>query len=674
MFDFSLRNRVSNMVWTTSNKYSTNVRMAGANSYTDTSDVTIADVDVLVHAGMDYDEAVDTSLYAAAHEGAHVKCSNIEPLKKLLENGSKKGADVDLLNGIVQVTEDYRVDYTITKDRPGYDDLRNGSMRGFVKLFGSKRSGNVVADTTKAISAWTYGIDMRKLSIEWKSDLDWSKIEEIGNTIIDKAKKAKSSKDSAKIAESLYDKHFTYSKSGKEKKKDPNGEGDRDGGSESNESDDGNGDSNNSDTTENENKDNKGSDSKENENNESGNGDGNDDGESQDEQDENEDENGDGVGNGSNPLTSEQAKELAQKSNTMDNMLDEKGKSKIERGQSNKNYNKQLSDNTKDIIDREKKYMQGIEGKCLWSKEKWEQIERAVCKDVHAGTGTLYTKGYINYKNEYDYNNRKTIIASEHLQEKAIQLSKKLQEDMRNAKDEDCIVSDNGSIVANKVFRATKTNDNHVFSKKTYNDVGGYVVDLLLDGSGSQNGRQDTIRRQAFIIARACSIAGIPCRVTSYQWDGTLDLKFQFRDFDDPQINDEDTFLFSASYSNRDGLSLLVSAYELMERPEENKIMIVLSDGSPAGNSKSIIDGLHSYNSLPTVWNGKEVSGVLDTAMVVRNIRKKGVALMGIYVGGEYRVEDEKTMYGNDFAYIKDMKTFLPKVVEYLHKHILKFS
>lgn len=468
----------------------------------------------------------------------------------------------------------------------------------------------------------------------------------------------------------MYDKHFTYSKSGKEKKKDPNGEGDRDGGSESNESDDGNGDSNNSDTTENENKDNKGSDSKENENNESENGDGNGDGESQD-------ENGDGVGNGSNPLTSEQAKELAQKSNTMDNMLDEKGKSKIERGQSNKNLNKQLSDSTKDIIDYEKKHQQVIEGKCLWSKEKWEQIERAVCKDVHAGTGTLYTRASKNYRNENDYDHRKTIIASEHLQEQAIQLSKRLQEDMRNAKDEDCIVSDNGSIVANKVFRATKTNDNHVFSKKTYNDVGGYVVDLLLDGSGSQGGRQHTIRRQAFIIARACSIAGIPCRVTSYQWDGTLDLKFQFRDFDDPQINDEDTFLFSSSYANRDGLSLLISAYELMERPEENKIMIVLSDGSPVGNGGSVIvnaGGLNQYNSLPTWWNGKEVSGVLDTAMVVRNIRKKGVALMGIYVGGEYRVEDEKTMYGNDFAYIKDMKTFLPKVVEYLHKQILKFS
>lgn len=671
MFDFNLKNRVSNMVWTTSNKYSANVRMVGANSYTDTSDVTIADVDVLVNAGMDYDEAVDTSLYAAAHEGAHVKCSDIEPLKKLLENGSKKGADVNLLNGIVQVTEDYRVDYTITKDRPGYDDLRNGSMRGFVKLFGSRRSGNVVADTTKAISAWTYGIDMRNLGKEWKSDLDWSKIEEIGNTIIDEAKKAKSSKDSAKIAESLYDKHFTYSKSGKEKKeKDPNGEGDRDGDSESNESDNGNGDSNNSDTTENENKGNKGSDSKENENNESGNS-GNKDGESQD-------ENGDGVGNGSNPLTSEQAEELAQKSNTMDNMLDEKGKSKIERGQSNKNYNKQLSNSTKDIIDQWKKYMQSIEGKCLWSKEKWEQIERAVCKDVHAGTGTLYRKAYINYRNKDDYDNRKIIISSEHLQEQAIQLSKKLQEDMRNAKDEDCIVSDNGSIVANKVFRATKTNDNNVFSKKTYNDVGGYVVDLLLDGSGSQNGRQSTIRRQAFIIARACSIAGIPCRVTAYQWDGKLDLKLQLRDFDDPQINDEDTFLFSSSYSNRDGLSLLVSAYELMERPEENKIMIVLSDGSPAGNGHDLTivnaGGLNAYGSVPVVWNGKEVSGVLDTAMVVRNIRKKRVALMGIYVGGEYRLKDEKTMYGNDFAYIKDMKTFLPKVVEYLHKQILKFS
>lgn len=665
MFDFNLKNRVSNMVWTTSNKYSANVRMVGANSYTDTSDVTIADVDVLVDAGMDYDEAVDTSLYAAAHEGAHVKLSEIEPLQKLLEKGSKKGADVELLNGILQITEDYRVDYTITKDRPGYDDLRNGSMRGFIKLFGSKRSGDVVADTTKAISAWTYGIDMRKLSKEWESDLDWSKIEEIGNTIIDKAKKAKSSKDSAKIAESLYDKHFTYSENGKEKKKAPNGEGDRDRGSESNESGGGDGDSNNGDTTENENKDNKGSDSKENENNESGNGDGNGDGV------------GDGVSNESNPLTSEQAKELAQKSNTMDSMLDDTGKHKIKRGQKNKNYNKQINNSVKDTIDQNKNIQQRIEGKCLWSKEKWEQIEHAVCKDVHAGTGTLYIRASKNYRNEKDYDNRKTIIASEHLQEQAIQLSKKLQEDMRNAKDEDCIVSDNGSIVANKVFRATKTNDNNVFSKKTYNDVGGYVVDLLLDGSGSQGSRQNIIRRQAFIIARACSIAGIPCRVTSYQWDGTLDLKFQFRDFDDPQINDEDTFLFSASNSNRDGLSLLVSAYELMERPEENKIMVVLSDGCPAGSGGSIIanaGGLYTYHSLPATWNGKEVSGVSDTAMVVRNIRKKGVALMGIYVGDSYRLEDEKTMYGNDFAYIKNMRTFLPKVVEYLHKQILKFS
>lgn len=626
MFDsFRIGNRIKNMVWNTSENYSTGVRIAGANSYTDTSDVNIADVQVLTEAGMSYDEAVNASLYAAAHEGAHVKCSDMEPLKKLLQENAKKGADTDILNGIVQVTEDYRVDYTVTKKRPGYDDLRHDSMEGFVSLFGKKRSGNIKADTTKAISAWTYGIDMRELDNVWEQDLDWDMIEEVGNDIMERAKKAKSSKDSADIAEDLYSKHFTYN-SGNQPQGESENEDDED------EDEEGNGHGENG-------------------------------------------ESGEGVDSGEE-LSDKEVEDLLNKG-TLSNMMDEKGKDSIKKGQNIKSAGVGFETNAKHDLESLKNHYTDRMGKCLWSKEKWEQIERAVCKDIHAGTGLLYLKQPLCFDNRSDYNDRNAIIAREGLQGKALQLAKKLQEDMRNARDEDAYSADNGNVVANKVYRATKVNDNHVFSKKTFNDVGGYVVDLLIDASGSQDGRAESIRRQAFIIARACSIAKIPCRVTSYNWEGLIDFKWQYRDFDDKMSEDTEVFRYLPDHANRDGLSLLVSAYELMERPEENKIMIVLSDGSPAGKAQDIVKdlgGMRSYGVHEHDYNGRSTSGVLDTAQTVHNIRSKGIALMGIYVGYDCNLPQEKIMYGNDFAYVPTMDTFVPKVVEYLHKQILKFN
>jgi hypothetical protein len=652
MFDsFRIGNRIKNMVWNTSENYSTGVKIAGANSYTDTSDVNIADVQVLTEAGMSYDEAVNASLYAAAHEGAHVKCSQMEPLKKLLQENAKKGADTDILNGIVQVTEDYRVDYTVTKKRPGYDDLRHDSMKGFVSLFGKTRSGNIKADTTKAISAWTYGIDMRELDNVWEQDLDWDMIEEVGNDIMKRAKKAKSSKDSADIAEDLYSKHFTY-KSGNQ----PQGDGENEDDEDEDEEGNGQGESGEN-----------GESSESSENGESGNSE-------SDESDES-GNNGEGVDSGEE-LSDKEVEDLLNKG-TLSNMMDEKGKDSIKKGQNIKSAGVGFETNAKEDLKSLKSYYTRTCGGCLWSKEKWEQIERAVCKDVHAGTGLLYLKQPIVFDNRCDYNDRKAIIAREGLQGKALQLAKKLQEDMRNAMDEDAYSADNGNVVANKVYRATKVNDNHVFSKKTFNDVGGYVVDLLIDASGSQDSRAESIRRQAFIIARACSIAKIPCRVTSYNWEGLIDFKWQYRDFDDKMSEDTEVFRYSPNHANRDGLSLLVSAYELMERPEENKIMIVLSDGCPAGSAQDIVNdlgGMNNYGSYEYTYNGRSTSGVLDTAQTVRNIRSKGIALMGIYVGYEVHLPQEKIMYGNDFAYVTTMDTFVPKVVEYLHKQILKFS
>ena len=45
---------------------------------------------------------------------------------------------------------------------------------------------------------------------------------------------------------------------------------------------------------------------------------------------------------------------------------------------------------------------------------------------------------------------------------------------------------------------------------------------------------------------------------------------------------------------------------------------------------------------------------------------------MGVFVGDESDLKDEKLMYGNDFAYIgEDTDNFVPIVSKYLHKQII---
>ena len=55
----------------------------------------------------------------------------------------------------------------------------------------------------------------------------------------------------------------------------------------------------------------------------------------------------------------------------------------------------------------------------------------------------------------------------------------------------------------------------------------------------------------------------------------------RFREYDESAEADWKILEFTSSPSNRDGLALRAAADSLLNRPEENKILIVLSDGRP---------------------------------------------------------------------------------------------
>ncbi|MFR7952527.1 MAG: cobaltochelatase CobT-related protein [Ruminococcus sp.] len=55
----------------------------------------------------------------------------------------------------------------------------------------------------------------------------------------------------------------------------------------------------------------------------------------------------------------------------------------------------------------------------------------------------------------------------------------------------------------------------------------------------------------------------------------------RFREYDDQRSANENIFNYVTSSNNRDGLAIRAAGYGLLNREEEKKILIILSDGRP---------------------------------------------------------------------------------------------
>lgn len=682
--------RLKNMVWTVSEDHTIGVNTEGKISRTDTKKVELADVEVMMRMGVKEEQAYDSSMYAAAHEGAHVRLSKAGGMRDLLKEGRDNGNNVRLLNGLAQICEDYRVDWTTIKERPGYQDLRNNSMSSFVTAFGKERSGNDEHDTTKAISALTYGVDMRTLGKSWRKGLDWGAIEYAANTIMDLVPDTKSTREAMKIAREIYDNAFTSWDVEEEEEPDTLGEAPTGTAEDDSEEDSDEGYESGESGSAEEDDDVEGGDSE-------GEGDDGDvessgmkmgDDSKEVEEGEKPDERGkkssskSSSGSGEKDVSDADIEEMLKdlEKSTFDKMTDEKSEKKFEEAIHKEESGKITpTDVESDIKYGIKKSKEGI-SKELWTPERKEDIRRRLCRGIHAGADVMYGESSIHGRSRKEEHRRISIEYADvikRLEGQAKNLASRLKEDMRASKNVEGYISDSGSVIPNACWKPVNIGDNHVFNKVEYDEEGGFVVDLVLDASGSQRIRENGVRQQAFVVARACKLANIPCRVTMFDTVGHFTVLRRLRDFDDEQEYDLGCFRYSARADNRDGLALMMAYEDLKLRPEQHKIMLVLSDGQPSDASGySVIrhaGGAHSYSNSD-VWKGdKATTGLMDTARVIRDIRNKGVALMGIYVGGaDYTLRDEKKMFGNDFAYIgKDMKNFGDIIGNYLHKQIM---
>lgn len=316
-------------------------------------------------------------------------------------------------------------------------------------------------------------------------------------------------------------------------------------------------------------------------------------------------------------------------------------------------------------------------GKAFLSESEIRKIETKHCRDVHEGCRVHFTDGVLRsecnnvfqlkYVTRQKENNLYKYRNNIKLHKRSIN---KLKESISRILIEesaiDRIYSDGGTICANRAWRIGRSNNSKVFYKDIRNEKGKYVIDILLDASGSQSRNQFNVAIQAYIIATALTSVGIPNRVMGYLSFLDYTILKRYRDYNDNINSCENIFEYFAAGNNRDGLAIKAASDSLLEREEENKILIILSDGKP--NDVKI--GKDRSRSLRGEASYKGMIAVKDTALEVRKARKQGILVLGVFTGKEKDLEAEKIIYGQDFIYTKDIERFSDIVAMYLKKII----
>lgn len=198
-------------------------------------------------------------------------------------------------------------------------------------------------------------------------------------------------------------------------------------------------------------------------------------------------------------------------------------------------------------------------------------------------------------------------------------------------------------------------NDGKVFYKNNLpNAAPRLSVGLLLDESGSMScgDRSTYARAAAIILYDFCQSLNIPIMIYGHStgWGSDVDL-YSYAEFD--SIDRDDKFRLmdiSARNSNRDGAALRFVAEQLSKRPEEVRILMLLSDGQPAASGYS---GTAAEEDLRGIKQEYTRKGILFIAAAI----------------GEDKPNIER-IYGDSFLDITDLNQLPMKLTAVIKRFL----
>ena len=327
-----------------------------------------------------------------------------------------------------------------------------------------------------------------------------------------------------------------------------------------------------------------------------------------------------------------------------------------------------------EALEKAHTYVELNYGRTYLTDTEEKRINHLMCRGIHGDCSLYFTEGILknpvkrNYQYEYAVRLRNKNIWLYHDKHRIVkhniaELTDTLRKSLTLRGETQTVLSDRGMIVPSRLWRIGRSSDAKIFQRELKADAADFVVDVLIDASGSQMSRQGEVAIQAYIISEALSNVEIPHRVMSFCtfWDYTI--LHRFRKYDDPRTENENIFNYVTSSNNRDGLAIKTAGYSLLQRQEEKKILIVLSDGRPYD---VIVNRPNAKNPQP--YRGS--TAISDTATEVRRLRNLDVSVLGVFAGEEKDLATEKRIFGKDFAYIRDIRNFSRIVGRYLKKQL----
>ena len=197
-------------------------------------------------------------------------------------------------------------------------------------------------------------------------------------------------------------------------------------------------------------------------------------------------------------------------------------------------------------------------------------------------------------------------------------------------------------------------NDGKVFYKNALpNEIPQMSVGLLLDESGSMCScdRCTYARASAIILYDFCQALHIPVTVYGHSTSGNGVELYSYAEFE--SIDNDDKYRMmdiAARGSNRDGAALRFVAEQLVKRPEEVKILILVSDGQPAASGY--------YGSAAEE----------DLRGIKQEYRRKGILFIAAAIGEDK--QNIERIYGDSFMDITDLNQLPVKLTAAVKRHM----
>lgn len=323
-----------------------------------------------------------------------------------------------------------------------------------------------------------------------------------------------------------------------------------------------------------------------------------------------------------------------------------------------------------------RRYVEAVFGKSMLTPAELNAAEKELCTGAHEGCRLHFTRGTrteraLDEENAWELESfdrqrakNKQYFDADLVRNRLVisRLAQNLQNTILLQQDVTQSLSRAGRLSPSAAWRGVALCDEKVFSVRREASPGELTVELLLDGSASQNRQQEKLATQAYIIAESLTRCNIPVRVTSYCSVSGCTVMQILRDYTD--AGNEHIFNYVAAGWNRDGLALRAMGWLMRHDVPGRKMLIILSDANPNDDQKIPGKGLMRSR----IYGGK--AGIEDTARETAALRLAGVPPLCVFTGSDMELPGARSIYGKSLTRIPTVGWFADAVGKLIRDRI----